>query len=188
MTTLVAVGAQWGDEGKGKIVDWLAMRADLVVRFQGGNNAGHTLRRGRRGDRPARGAVGNPAPGHHQPDRSGRGRRPDILLEELDDSSRAAACCATPRACVVSGRAHVILDWHRPSTRPGRRRGGTGPSVPPGVASVPRLRGQGGAARHPRRGSPRSESLRENDRPARQGEELRADRGLPMGARRRGGV
>ena len=43
MATLVAVGAQWGDEGKGKIVDWLAMRADLVVRFQGGNNAGHTL-------------------------------------------------------------------------------------------------------------------------------------------------
>ena len=43
MTTLVAVGAQWGDEGKGKIVDWLAKRAELVVRFHGGNNAGHTL-------------------------------------------------------------------------------------------------------------------------------------------------
>ena len=43
MTTVVAVGAQWGDEGKGKIVDWLGPRADLVARFQGGNNAGHTL-------------------------------------------------------------------------------------------------------------------------------------------------
>ena len=43
MTALVAVGAQWGDEGKGKIVDWLAVKAELVVRFQGGNNAGHTL-------------------------------------------------------------------------------------------------------------------------------------------------
>ena len=43
MTTLVAVGAQWGDEGKGKLVDWLAPQAQLVVRFQGGNNAGHTL-------------------------------------------------------------------------------------------------------------------------------------------------
>jgi adenylosuccinate synthase len=43
VTTLVAVGAQWGDEGKGKIVDWLAPRAQLVVRFHGGNNAGHTL-------------------------------------------------------------------------------------------------------------------------------------------------
>ena len=43
MTTVVGVGAQWGDEGKGKIIDWLAPRADLVARFQGGNNAGHTL-------------------------------------------------------------------------------------------------------------------------------------------------
>ena len=43
MTTLVAVGAQWGDEGKGKLVDWLAPYADFVVRFHGGNNAGHTL-------------------------------------------------------------------------------------------------------------------------------------------------
>ena len=43
MTTLVAVGAQWGDEGKGKLVDWLAPHAQFVVRFHGGNNAGHTL-------------------------------------------------------------------------------------------------------------------------------------------------
>ena len=38
------VGTQWGDEGKGKIVDWLSSKADLVVRFQGGNNAGHTIK------------------------------------------------------------------------------------------------------------------------------------------------
>ncbi len=43
MTNVVVVGAQWGDEGKGKIVDWLSARADVVVRFQGGHNAGHTL-------------------------------------------------------------------------------------------------------------------------------------------------
>lgn len=43
MANVVVVGAQWGDEGKGKIVDWLSDRADLVVRFQGGHNAGHTL-------------------------------------------------------------------------------------------------------------------------------------------------
>ena len=43
MANVAVVGAQWGDEGKGKIVDWLAERADLVVRFQGGHNAGHTL-------------------------------------------------------------------------------------------------------------------------------------------------
>src|SRR6266403_1691160 len=43
MGNVVVVGAQWGDEGKGKIVDWLSERADVVVRFQGGHNAGHTL-------------------------------------------------------------------------------------------------------------------------------------------------
>ncbi len=43
MTGVVVVGSQWGDEGKGKIVDWLSSQADVVIRFQGGNNAGHTL-------------------------------------------------------------------------------------------------------------------------------------------------
>mgnify|MGYP001295130570 FL=1 len=43
MGNVAVVGAQWGDEGKGKIVDWLSERADVVVRFQGGHNAGHTL-------------------------------------------------------------------------------------------------------------------------------------------------
>ena len=43
MGNVTVIGAQWGDEGKGKIVDWLASRADMVVRFQGGHNAGHTL-------------------------------------------------------------------------------------------------------------------------------------------------
>src|SRR5271169_7160223 len=43
MANVTVIGAQWGDEGKGKIVDWLSQRADVVVRFQGGHNAGHTL-------------------------------------------------------------------------------------------------------------------------------------------------
>jgi len=43
MTNVAVIGAQWGDEGKGKIVDWLSEKADVVVRFQGGHNAGHTL-------------------------------------------------------------------------------------------------------------------------------------------------
>ena len=43
MANVVVVGAQWGDEGKGKIVDWLSNRADIIVRYQGGHNAGHTL-------------------------------------------------------------------------------------------------------------------------------------------------
>jgi adenylosuccinate synthase len=43
MANVTVIGAQWGDEGKGKIIDWLANRAEMVVRFQGGNNAGHTI-------------------------------------------------------------------------------------------------------------------------------------------------
>ena len=43
MPTVAIIGAQWGDEGKGKITDYLAEQADAVVRFQGGNNAGHTI-------------------------------------------------------------------------------------------------------------------------------------------------
>ena len=43
MKNVAVIGSQWGDEGKGKIVDWLSREADVVVRFQGGHNAGHTL-------------------------------------------------------------------------------------------------------------------------------------------------
>ena len=43
VANVTVIGAQWGDEGKGKIVDWLSERADVVARFQGGHNAGHTL-------------------------------------------------------------------------------------------------------------------------------------------------
>ena len=43
MPSTVVVGAQWGDEGKGKVIDILTEKADIVVRFQGGNNAGHTV-------------------------------------------------------------------------------------------------------------------------------------------------
>ena len=44
MKNIVVVGSQWGDEGKGKIVDWLSDQADIIIRFQGGHNAGHTLK------------------------------------------------------------------------------------------------------------------------------------------------
>ena len=43
MKNVAVIGSQWGDEGKGKIVDWLSSEADVVARFQGGHNAGHTL-------------------------------------------------------------------------------------------------------------------------------------------------
>jgi adenylosuccinate synthase len=111
MATLVAVGAQWGDEGKGKIVDWLAMRADLVVRFQGGNNAGHTLLVD--GEETVLHVVpaGVLRPGTINLIGPGVVVDPKVLLEELRQLE-SRGVLRDPARVRVSGRAHVILDWH----------------------------------------------------------------------------
>ena len=111
MTALVAVGAQWGDEGKGKIVDWLALSADLVVRFHGGNNAGHTLIVD--GQKTVLHLVPS---GILQPNTvnligPGVVVDPRVLLAELD-KIQASGVLRDPSRVRVSGRAHVILDWH----------------------------------------------------------------------------
>jgi adenylosuccinate synthase len=111
MATLVAVGAQWGDEGKGKIVDWLAMRADLVVRFQGGNNAGHTLLV--EGEETVLHVVpaGVLRPGTINLIGPGVVVDPAVLLAELE-KLKERGVLRDPARVRVSGRAHVILDWH----------------------------------------------------------------------------
>ncbi|HEX2485909.1 MAG TPA: adenylosuccinate synthase [Myxococcota bacterium] len=108
---LVAVGAQWGDEGKGKIVDWLALRADLVVRFQGGNNAGHTLVV--EGEKSVFHLVpsGILQPGTVNLIGPGVVVDPRVLLRELDELT-AKGVLRDPARVRVSGRAHVIHDWH----------------------------------------------------------------------------
>jgi len=111
MTALVAVGAQWGDEGKGKIVDWLALSADLVVRFHGGNNAGHTLIAD--GQKTVLHLVpsGVLQPGTVNLIGPGVVVDPRVLLQELDQI-QASGVLRDPSRVRVSGRAHVILDWH----------------------------------------------------------------------------
>ncbi len=111
MTTLVAVGAQWGDEGKGKLVDWLAPHAEFVVRFHGGNNAGHTLVVN--GEQTVLHVV--PA-GVLDPDTvnligPGVVVDPGVLLAEIA-ALKARGVLRDPSRVRVSGRAHVILDWH----------------------------------------------------------------------------
>ncbi len=107
---VVVVGTQWGDEGKGKIVDWLTEQADGVVRFQGGHNAGHTLViNGRKTIlrlipsgilRPAVACyIGN-----------GVVLSPQALLAEIDEL--AAAGVDTAARLVVSGNCPLILDYH----------------------------------------------------------------------------
>jgi adenylosuccinate synthase len=111
VTALVAVGAQWGDEGKGKIVDWLALSADLVVRFHGGNNAGHTLIVD--GQKTVLHLVPS---GILQPNTvnligPGVVVDPRVLLDELA-KIQAQGVLRDPSRLRVSGRAHVILEWH----------------------------------------------------------------------------
>lgn len=136
MTALVAVGAQWGDEGKGKIVDWLALRAQLVARFQGGNNAGHTLVVD--GEQTVLHVVpsGVLQPGTINLIGPGVVVNPEVLLHELSELERRGVL-SDPSRVRVSGRAHVILDWHvaldkaRERARGGGAIGTTGRGIGP---------------------------------------------------------
>jgi adenylosuccinate synthase len=107
----VVVGAQWGDEGKGKIVDMLAKDADLVVRFQGGNNAGHTLV-----------VDGQTIISHLIPSGilqkkvcligNGVVVDPAVLLKEMDTLA-AKGVSVTPELLGISDRAHIIMPYHQ---------------------------------------------------------------------------
>ena len=112
MSTVVGVGAQWGDEGKGKIVDWLGEQADLVARFQGGNNAGHTLVVD--GETTILHVVPSGILHAGSVNIIGPGVvvDPAILLKELDALTERGVL-RDPSRLRVSGRAHVILEWHR---------------------------------------------------------------------------
>jgi len=111
VTTLVAVGAQWGDEGKGKLVDWLAPQAELVVRYHGGNNAGHTLVVD--GEKTVLHVVpaGVLNPGTVNLIGPGVVVDPGALLAELSKLTERGVL-RDPSRVRLSGRAHVILDWH----------------------------------------------------------------------------
>jgi adenylosuccinate synthase len=111
MTTLVAVGAQWGDEGKGKLVDWLAPHAQLVVRFHGGNNAGHTLVVD--GEKTVLHVVPAGVLNPKTVNVIGPGVvvDPGALLGELE-ALKERGVLRDPSRVRLSGRAHVILPWH----------------------------------------------------------------------------
>ena len=88
MSNVAVVGAQWGDEGKGKIVDWLSERADVVVRFQGGHNAGHTLVIGNQTYKLSLLPSGVVRQGKLVDHRQRRRGRSLALLEEIDEGAR----------------------------------------------------------------------------------------------------
>jgi adenylosuccinate synthase len=110
MSLSVVVGAQWGDEGKGKIVDLLAERADVVARYQGGNNAGHTLVIGDETYKLRLVPSGILYPGTICVLGQGCVIDPEVLIEELDGLELRGVDTAGLR---VSGNAHLIMPWHR---------------------------------------------------------------------------
>ncbi len=108
MPSTVIVGAQWGDEGKGKIVDLLAQQSDVVCRYQGGPNAGHTIVAGGETFK-IRQTPSGVISGKTSVIGAGCVVDPQVLLDELDD---LAARGIDPSVVVVSGNAHLIMPWH----------------------------------------------------------------------------
>jgi adenylosuccinate synthase len=135
MANVAVIGAQWGDEGKGKVVDWLASRAEIVVRFQGGHNAGHTLVVGNQTYklsllpsglvRGKLGIIGN-----------GVVVDPEALLAEIA-RVRAQGLDVTPATLRIADNAVLILPLHpaidraREAARGDRRIGTTGRGIGP---------------------------------------------------------
>ncbi|MCF3946380.1 adenylosuccinate synthase [Acidiphilium sp. AL] len=135
MANVTIIGAQWGDEGKGKVVDWLASRADIVVRFQGGHNAGHTLVVGNQTYklsllpsglvRGKLGIIGN-----------GVVIDPSALLLEIE-RMRDQGLHITPETLRIADNAPLILPVHaaidraREAARGERRIGTTGRGIGP---------------------------------------------------------
>ena len=155
MPVLVVVGAQWGDEGKGKVTDLLCEQADIVVRYQGGNNAGHTVENER-----GKFALHLVPSGIFNPNvvaviGNGVVIDPTVLRAEIDELESRGVSTAKLK---VSGKAHLIMPYHimldhvqesaagqgqdrhhRAGHRPGLRRQGR----PPGRAHAGRARSRG---------------------------------------------
>jgi len=109
---VVVVGAQWGDEGKGKIVDWLSVSADVIVRFQGGHNAGHTLVVGNKVYKLALLPSGIVRPGKVSVIGNGVVLDPYHLVQEID-KLRGQGIEVTPDNLKVAENAPLILSLHR---------------------------------------------------------------------------
>ena len=112
MANVVVMGAQWGDEGKGKIVDWLSERADIVVRFQGGHNAGHTLVIGNETYKLALLPSGVVRPGKLSVIGNGVVLDPWHLVSEID-GLKQRGIVIDPQCLKIAENATLILPLHR---------------------------------------------------------------------------
>ena len=110
MANVVVVGMQWGDEAKGKVVDYLAQCADYVVRYNGGNNAGHTVVIGDEVFKFHTVPVGVLNPGVTAVVTDGVVLDPQVFVGEIDQLRERGVTADRIR---ISGNAHVIMPWHR---------------------------------------------------------------------------
>ena len=112
MSNVVVVGTQWGDEGKGKVVDLLSSRADVTVRFQGGNNAGHTLMVN--GEQTICHLI--PSGILHEAKKcligNGLVVDPEVLLEEINTLAKKGVS-VNPERLSLSEKAHIIMPYHK---------------------------------------------------------------------------
>ncbi len=125
MANVAVVGAQWGDEGKGKIVDWLSERADVVVRFQGGHNAGHTLVIGDVEYKLSLLPSGVVRPGKLSIIGNGVVVDPWALVDEID-AIRQKGVAVTPENLKLADNAALILPSHGALDRAREARSGAG--------------------------------------------------------------
>ena len=136
MANVVVVGSQWGDEGKGKIVDWLSEQADIVVRFQGGHNAGHTLVIDGITYKLSLLPSGVVRPGKLSVIGNGVVLDPRALMEEID-RLKSQGVTVTPDSLRIAENATLILPLHqqldvaRESASAANRIGTTGRGIGP---------------------------------------------------------
>jgi adenylosuccinate synthase len=134
MPSLVVIGSQWGDEGKGKIVDFLANEANMVVRFQGGPNAGHSVKVGEQLFALHHIPSGILRPGKLAIIGNGVVIDPGVLIGELDSLQSRGV---NTKGLRISDRAHVIMPYHRildgaeENLRKGAKVGTTGRGIGP---------------------------------------------------------
>ncbi len=146
MPNVVVIGAQWGDEGKGKVVDLLTEHAQIVVRFQGGNNAGHTVVVG--GQKTVLHLIpsGILHPGKACVIGNGVVIDPSVLVGEID-SLKSRGFLKDDSQLLISGNAHVIFPWHklldsfREKVRGGGAIGTTGRGIGPAYEDKAARRG-----------------------------------------------